>query len=66
MFEIMYDVLGIGLVVLQVGILNWLIVMDVQCDFEVKLNLMVLINFEVIWELEECNVYEEGCLLIFD
>jgi len=66
MLETMYDAPGIGLAAPQVGILNRLIVMDAQRDPEAKPNPMVLINPEVIWESEERNVYEEGCLSIPD
>lgn len=64
MLETMYDAPGIGLAAPQIGILNRLIVMDAQRDPEAKPNPMVLVNPEVIWESEERNVYEEGCLSI--
>lgn len=64
MLETMYDAPGIGLAAPQVGILNRLVVMDAQRDPDANPNPMVLINPEVIWESEERNVYEEGCLSI--
>jgi peptide deformylase len=66
MIETMYDAPGIGLAAPQIGILNRLLVMDAQRDPEAKPNPMVLINPEVIWESDEKNVYEEGCLSIPD
>ena len=66
MLETMYDAPGIGLAAPQIGISNRLIVMDAQREPDAAPNPMVLINPEVIWESEERNVYEEGCLSIPD
>lgn len=64
MLEIMYDVSGIGLVVVQIGVLDCLIVMD--CIKEGDLEFLIMFNFEVLVFLDDINVYEEGCFLILD
>jgi peptide deformylase len=61
MLETMYDAPGIGLAAPQVGVLKRVIVLDVAGKDEPPAP-MGLVNPEVIWESEETNVYEEGCL----
>lgn len=61
MLETMYDAHGIGLAAPQVGVLKRVIVVDcARGDDEPQP--MALANPEVIWESEESQVYEEGCL----
>lgn len=62
MIEIMYEVLGIGLVVFQVNVYKWVLVIDVLeiCD-----QLQVFINLEIMFFIEDLVFYEEGCLLVF-
>ncbi len=63
MLATMYDAPGIGLAANQVGLLNRVLVMDVdQRDGQRKPIWMV--NPEVIWTSEEPSVMEEGCLSI--
>ncbi|MEI7670240.1 MAG: peptide deformylase, partial [Pseudomonadota bacterium] len=64
MVETMYDMEGIGLAGVQVGILKKLIVIDVNWKKgESKSKEPIkLINAEIIWDSEEDNAYEEGCL----
>lgn len=60
MFYIMYEVLGIGLVVSQVDVYKCFMVIDVS---EEKDILWVFINFEIVVN-EGGQVYQEGCLLV--
>lgn len=64
MFETMYEARGIGLAATQVGILNRVLVLDVDQvdDNEGKGNPMAFINPQIIYSSEEMNVYDEGCL----
>ena len=68
MFETMYDAPGIGLAAIQIGEPVRLVTIDVskksEEDEETPKAPMVFINPEVIWNSEEMNVYEEGCLSI--
>ncbi len=61
MLETMYDAPGIGLAAPQVGVLQRVIVLDVAGKDEPPAP-MAMVNPEVIWESEELNTYEEGCL----
>lgn len=62
MFEMMYVEEGIGLVVMQVDIYQWIIVIDVleNCD-----ECLVFINLELLEKSGEMGI-EEGCLLILE
>lgn len=60
MAETMYDAPGIGLAAPQVGILQRVIVVDVEDDN----GLLELINPEIISVSEEKAIMEEGCLSI--
>jgi peptide deformylase len=68
MLETMYDAPGIGLAAIQIGEPVRLVTIDVskksEEDEETPKAPMVFINPEVIWNSEEMNVYEEGCLSI--
>jgi len=64
MLETMYDAPGIGLAAPQIGVMNRLIVMDCVKEEGGTPEPMALINPKVVWESEEQNVYEEGCLSI--
>ncbi len=69
MLETMYDAPGIGLAANQVGILNRVLVMDLESrDLESR-NVdnrrpIHMVNPEIIWSSEEWSVMEEGCLSI--
>jgi peptide deformylase len=71
MVETMYDARGIGLAAPQVGVLKRVIVLDIEQreDDEKKEKgergtPMFFINPEIVWESEDINVYNEGCLSI--
>lgn len=63
MLETMYDAPGIGLAAPQVGVLKRLLVLDVAGKDDPPAP-MAFVNPEIVWESEEMNVYEEGCLSI--
>jgi peptide deformylase len=65
MLETMYDAPGIGLAAVQIGVMKRVVVIDLAKPEEEKTP-VVFINPEVIWESEETNVHEEGCLSIPD
>ncbi|MBT3557382.1 MAG: peptide deformylase [Rhodospirillales bacterium] len=60
LLETMYDASGIGLAAPQVGVLKRVIVVDVSRGEDRAP--MALVNPEIVWESEETNVHEEGCL----
>jgi peptide deformylase len=64
MLDTMYRAGGIGLAAVQVGILKRLIVADVTWRDEdaASREPLKLVNAEVIWDSEEDNNYNEGCL----
>lgn len=64
MLETMYDAPGVGLAAPQIGVMNRMLVMDCVKDEGAAAEPLALINPEVVWESEERNVYEEGCLSI--
>lgn len=64
MLETMYDAPGIGLAAPQIGVMNRLMVMDCVKEEGGAPAPMILVNPNVVWESEERNVYEEGCLSI--
>lgn len=65
MLETMYDAPGIGLAANQVGILDRLLVMDVDYKKEEgRKNPVFMVNPEIVWKSEEISVMEEGCLSI--
>ncbi|MFT3690754.1 peptide deformylase [Paenirhodobacter sp.] len=64
MLATMYDAPGVGLAAPQVGVMARLFVMDCVKDKAAAPDPMVLINPEILWQSEETNVYEEGCLSI--
>jgi peptide deformylase len=65
MLETMYAAPGIGLAAPQVGILKRIIVVDVAREGEPPQPLC-LANPEVLWESEDTNLHEEGCLSLPD
>ena len=64
MLDTMYQANGIGLSGVQVGILQKLIVVDVNWRGEEQGSQapLKLINAEIIWDSEEESTYNEGCL----
>lgn len=66
MLETMYGASGIGLAANQVGLLNRIIVVDVQQreDEEGTRAPIALVNPEITWESGEVWDYKEGCLSI--
>lgn len=72
MGETMYDARGIGLAAPQVGVMERLFVLDVDQGRRKDSNgkelergrLQVFINPEIVWESEEDEPYDEGCLSI--
>ncbi|ALI55488.1 peptide deformylase [Celeribacter marinus] len=64
MLETMYDAPGIGLAAPQIGVMNRVMVMDCVKEEGGTPAPMTLVNPHVVWESEERNVYEEGCLSI--
>lgn len=69
MLETMYASNGIGLAAVQVGVHKRILVMDVARGSDRyegsetgKSEPLFLVNPEIIYESEEHNVYEEGCL----
>jgi len=63
MFETMYDAPGIGLAATQVGEATRVVTMDLAKKDEPK-QPRVFINPELLWQSDEKNVHEEGCLSI--
>ncbi len=63
MLETMYAAPGIGLAAPQVGVSRRIVVLDVAGKDEPPAP-MCLVNPEVIWESEDLNTYEEGCLSV--
>ncbi|MGI9373240.1 MAG: peptide deformylase [Hyphomicrobiales bacterium] len=69
MLATMYDAPGIGLAAPQIGILKRIMVIDIvkeedEDDAPREKDPMVFVNPEIVWESEELNEYEEGCLSI--
>lgn len=61
----MYDAPGIGLAANQVGMLNRVLVMDINYrDNPNSRKPIFMINPEIVWTSEEPSVREEGCLSI--
>jgi peptide deformylase len=61
MLETMYDANGIGLAATQVDVHERLIVIDTS---EERNEPLVLINPEIVWESEDSQVGDEGCLSV--
>lgn len=65
MIETMYKAPGIGLAANQVGLLNRILVMDIEYrDNPDTRKPIFMINPEIVWTSEEPSVWEEGCLSI--
>jgi peptide deformylase len=63
MFETMYSFSGIGLSAVQVGILERIIVIDLQSKDDTKLSgQVVMINPVIAQTSQKPNLYNEGCL----
>ena len=65
MLETMYAAPGIGLAAIQIGIPKRIITMDVSKEPDPPAPL-VLINPEIVWESDDGQTYEEGCLSFTD
>jgi peptide deformylase len=63
MFETMYKAPGVGLAAIQIGEPRRIVTVDTAKKDEPK-NPQVFINPEIVWNSEEKNTYEEGCLSI--
>jgi peptide deformylase len=61
MAQTMYDAPGIGLAATQVNVHERVIVIDLS---EEQNQLLVLINPEIVWQSEQAQTYEEGCLSV--
>lgn len=61
MAETMYEAPGIGLAATQVDVHERIIVIDISEDAS---DLRVLINPEILWQSEESQEYQEGCLSV--
>ena len=67
MLETMYAAPGIGLAANQVGVLNRVLVMDLEWKKEGGAESPIFMaNPEIVWKSEEMSVLEEGCLSIPD
>ncbi|MGK6319766.1 peptide deformylase [Sphingomonas sp. DT-204] len=68
MFETMYDARGIGLAATQVGVLQRVVVIDLQepeePEGEPVRDPRAFVNPELSWTSEETATYNEGCLSI--
>ncbi len=69
MLATMYDAPGIGLAAPQIGLDKRIMVIDIVKDDDEdetprEKDPMVFVNPEIVWESEELNEYEEGCLSI--
>ncbi len=65
MLETMYDAPGIGLAANQVGMLNRVLVMDLEWRKEGSEGKPIFMaNPEIVWKSEDISVMEEGCLSI--
>lgn len=65
MLETMYDAPGIGLAAIQIGVPLNVIVMDLARDGE-KPQVKYFVNPEILEDVEDKNLYEEGCLSVPD
>ena len=63
MLETMYDAPGVGSAAPQIGVVERLLVVDPSRDDENR-QPMKIINPEILWQSNEINVYNEGCLSI--
>ena len=65
MLETMYDAPGIGLAAIQIGVPLNVIVMDLAREDE-KPQVKYFVNPEILEDVEDKNLYEEGCLSVPD
>jgi peptide deformylase len=61
--ETMYEADGIGLAAVQIGVVQRVIVMDID-QKDGKRNPRVFINPKILWASEELASFEEGCLSV--
>lgn len=66
MLQTMYEAPGIGLAAPQVGILSRILVMDCVNEEGEAPRPTALINPEILWQSDELNIHEEGCLSMPD
>ncbi|MBK1634969.1 peptide deformylase [Rhodovulum adriaticum] len=64
MLETMYRAPGIGLAAPQIGILQRLIVLDCAKDEGSPPSPITMFNPQVVWQSDDLNIHEEGCLSI--
>lgn len=64
MLDTMYAEHGVGLAANQVGLLNRVLVMDVDQTEGQRGSPIFMINPEIVWESDERSSYQEGCLSI--
>ncbi|RPE63208.1 peptide deformylase [Pacificibacter maritimus] len=64
MLETMYDAPGVGLAGPQIGVMSRLLVMDCVKEEGGTPDPIAMVNPKVVWESEDRNIYEEGCLSI--
>jgi peptide deformylase len=65
MLETMYAAPGIGLAAIQVGVPKRVIVLDISAEDEENTPVFY-VNPKVVWESDEVNLYNEGCLSVPD
>ncbi|MGA7676048.1 MAG: peptide deformylase [Rhizomicrobium sp.] len=65
MIETMYKADGIGLAAVQIGVVQRVIVMDLD-QKDGKKNPRVFVNPKILWASEELATFEEGCLSVPD
>lgn len=61
MLATMYDAPGIGLAAPQIGVMRQVFVMDCGASEDAP-EPMALINPEILWQSEQTQIAEEGCL----
>ena len=64
MLETMYEAPGIGLAAPQLGLSHRLLVMDCAKDEGTRPSPYAMFNPEVVWQSDDKNIHEEGCLSI--
>lgn len=62
MLATMYEAPGIGLAAPQVGVTRRLIVLDCNKEGSGTKRPLAMLNPQIVWQSEDLNTYEEGCL----
>ncbi|MCE6952621.1 peptide deformylase [Cereibacter sphaeroides] len=62
MLATMYEAPGIGLAAPQVGVTRRLIVLDCNKEGDGAKRPLAMLNPQIVWQSEDVNTYEEGCL----